>query len=301
MNKYNNYTPQEPVQKNRMNLYENENIQKEEKDDHNADSSSLNNDYNNLNNEEYTSSNNDYNNYSEYNDFNSQQYNDFNNQQYNNFNNQNIESPEQEYSNLNENTNVYNNMYGNEQYNFQYDNFNQFNAGEDPRQFLNKLEKITDNSDLAPSSLRKKAALLDFIILLIPSSLMFYILVYDTFMELISNSYLYFNIFDLISPLIGKLTSYLVIYILLFIFFNIIIPIFTKGQTIGKKINKLRIVGKDDNDLIDFPILFKREMRKFLSIIFLFGIIQLIFSKSGNTMHDKSANTKVIYEEIPLV
>lgn len=93
---------------------------------------------------------------------------------------------------------------------------------------------------------------------------------------------------------------YGILYSFFLILYYIIIPLFTKGQTIGKKIFKLQVV-REDNEQLDSKTLFYREGVGRILIIFaslgltsLVSVIIMALREDKKGLSDILAKTKVI-------
>ena len=87
-------------------------------------------------------------------------------------------------------------------------------------------------------------------------------------------------------------------YAIVLIYFEII-PLFSKGQTLGKRFFKIKIM-KIDGSEIDFKTIFLRESTRVLLVIMTFGfsalvdMIILIISKQGLGFYDYVSSTQVV-------
>ncbi|MBB6630031.1 RDD family protein [Clostridium algidicarnis] len=86
----------------------------------------------------------------------------------------------------------------------------------------------------------------------------------------------------------------------LYIIFLVLLPIITKGYTIGKYLFNLKICSKDETSVSPIQILY-REVAKLMYTIPLLGLILIFFSfylinttPNNQGIHDIFANTKVI-------
>lgn len=93
---------------------------------------------------------------------------------------------------------------------------------------------------------------------------------------------------------------YGIMYTFFLILYYIIVPLFSKGQTIGKKVFKLQIV-KEDNEALDSKTLFYREGVGRILIIFaslgitsLVSVIIMALREDKKGLADILAKTKVI-------
>jgi len=87
---------------------------------------------------------------------------------------------------------------------------------------------------------------------------------------------------------------------ILYIIFLVLLPIITKGYTIGKYLFNLKICSKDETSVSPIQILY-REVAKLMYTIPLLGLILIFFSfylinttPNNQGIHDIFANTKVI-------
>ncbi|PPK48753.1 RDD family protein [Clostridium algidicarnis] len=87
---------------------------------------------------------------------------------------------------------------------------------------------------------------------------------------------------------------------ILYIIFLVLLPIITKGYTIGKYLFNLKICSKDATSVSPIQILY-REVAKLMYTIPLLGLILIFFSfylintaPNNQGIHDIFANTKVI-------
>jgi uncharacterized RDD family membrane protein YckC len=80
------------------------------------------------------------------------------------------------------------------------------------------------------------------------------------------------------------------------IFFYFCVPLVNKGQTIGKKVLKIKVCQNNDSNKLTYGNVFKREfIGKFLSgILFFGGYIMAIARKDNRSLHDLIGNTKVV-------
>ncbi len=70
------------------------------------------------------------------------------------------------------------------------------------------------------------------------------------------------------------------------------------GATPGKKIMKIKIIDAQTFETINFTQAFKRYVGYILSSIpLLLGFAMVLFTKNKQALHDKVANTAVIYSE----
>lgn len=88
-----------------------------------------------------------------------------------------------------------------------------------------------------------------------------------------------------------------------FIGFYFLPYLFTKGQTFGKKMQKIRVVNYDGSDVQKWRVIL-RDLVKITLSIATFGIYMIISffilsDKSGRTIHDYIFKTKVIDLEKP--
>lgn len=83
------------------------------------------------------------------------------------------------------------------------------------------------------------------------------------------------------------------------ILYTIVVPVFLKGQTLGKRYFNLTIV-KTNGGEIDFKTMFIRELTRFFIILCTLGIsiivdiITLITSRGNSTFYDTISTTKVV-------
>lgn len=126
-------------------------------------------------------------------------------------------------------------------------------------------EYIKERNTLYPTmGLRFKASLFDFVLGLTLAVVLFFQFLYET----VVNTYnLYLStggktILDLILNLRGKIISYIIFLLFIDLIFHFVVPVILKGQTIGKKICKIRIVSDfiDETDIPTPKQIFKREI-----------------------------------------
>lgn len=93
-----------------------------------------------------------------------------------------------------------------------------------------------------------------------------------------------------------------IVMIVMIIYF-LVLPVYWKGQTIGKRFFKIRVVKTDGGD-VTFQTLFLREViGRILIVIMSFGlssladVATLLISESHKTFHDTLAFTKVVNVE----
>lgn len=107
------------------------------------------------------------------------------------------------------------------------------------------------------------------------------------------------------------LTTFLVIFILniifsslwLFFFLPIFIVVFAiyntifhsvRGQTIGKKLIKIKLVSHLYTDVSFFQTLFRETLGKLLSSLFFLGFVEIVINQKRQGWHDKIAHTYVV-------
>lgn len=107
---------------------------------------------------------------------------------------------------------------------------------------------------------------------------------------------------NIISLFVSALLSGGVVMIFMFIYF-LVLPVHWKGQTIGKRFFRVRVIKTDGTD-VTFQTLFLREVIGRLLIVFMsFGfsiladIVMILASETHQTFHDTLAFTKVINVE----
>lgn len=72
--------------------------------------------------------------------------------------------------------------------------------------------------------------------------------------------------------------------------------LFNKGQTIGKKLMKIKVVSENGN-LSIYQVFFRETIGRMLSILtFGIGYLLIFFDKKKRSLYDKIAQTLVIYE-----
>lgn len=116
------------------------------------------------------------------------------------------------------------------------------------------------------------------------------------------------SLFDALNGTSNQDLVYLVISTLLYgglcfifiVFYFLVVPLFVKGQTLGKKIFRIKMVKLDGSD-VDFLTLFTRELCGKVFIDFAsFGFtiisrfITVALHENHSTFHDVLASTKVI-------
>ena len=162
------------------------------------------------------------------------------------------------------------------------------------------LVKRQESINKYPSfKLRFKSGLLDLIIFIMGIVMFFFTFIfpyakkmYDYFMVLGGKTYL-----DLVLEIKGRLIGFVFIIIGFAFVLSVVIPKILKGQTIGQRINKIRVVSNfiDENDYPTIIQLFKREfVGKFLSFL---GLGIPFKYKKGDKMKqnfaDKFSNTHI--------
>lgn len=201
-------------------------------------------------------------------------------------------------------------MYFNNQNNMYYGNTenesdvlnngeNSLEKNNEARQRLN-VTKVTETvGELAPMKLRKKAYLIDKGVMLIPMIIMYFVFLNSAIVEIINNVILYQSPLNTIETIIGPMFGFLIMYLIISFIYYVIVPYVTKGKTIGKSICNIRIVTTDvDSSAPGIDVLFKREIvEKFKASILFIGYICSYKNKEGIAKHDKSTNTRVIYEK----
>ena len=100
--------------------------------------------------------------------------------------------------------------------------------------------------------------------------------------------------------MVTKFIRVTMVYSFILLIYYIGIPIFLKGQTIGKKVFKLKLVNEDSSD-VDYKVLFFREaLCRILVRTVSFGVstvvscIVMIIRDDNKTLSDIFAKTKVI-------
>lgn len=206
-----------------------------------------------------------------------------------------------------------NNSYNEYQNNTQINNMNTCEKDEirlsEPNKDMrpnNKTRELFNNhvsasiGDIAPMNIRLKAYVIDRLIMLIPLVCLYFAYLNDSVMEVINTVGFNGSFATIVEPLMNKFVGYFIVYCLLYIAYFVIFPIFSKGQTFGKKKYNLRIVNVDvDDPDLSFSTLLRREtICRFVPSILFLGYIKSYFSKSGIAMHDISSETRVIIDGI---
>ena len=100
--------------------------------------------------------------------------------------------------------------------------------------------------------------------------------------------------------MVTKFIRVSIVYAFILLVYYMVIPIFLKGQTIGKKVFKLKLVNDDSTD-VDYKVLFFREaICRILVRTVSFGVstivscIIMIIRDDNKTLSDIFAKTKVI-------
>ena len=112
--------------------------------------------------------------------------------------------------------------------------------------------------------------------------------------------YAIFNGMAVSSSMIIKIVRCGMFYALILLLYYMVIPIFLKGQTIGKWVFKLKIVTDEDED-VDYKILFFREAicrilirTMSLGISSIVSILIMLTRDDKKSLSDVFAKTKVI-------
>jgi uncharacterized RDD family membrane protein YckC len=92
---------------------------------------------------------------------------------------------------------------------------------------------------------------------------------------------------------VGAILVLLVSFIILPLIYYVM-PLKKTGQTLGKKILKVKVVSLENNEALDLSTVVKREFlgKMLSSIVFMIGFIVHLFGRP--TWHDSIANTRVI-------
>lgn len=102
---------------------------------------------------------------------------------------------------------------------------------------------------------------------------------------------------QILSENAGKIGAIAFFMLAIYFVYNIVIAFLLQGQTLGKKLMKIRIISQADENKPNFVTLCKRELLgKFLSALFIFiGYIMVLTDKNEHkAMHDRFANTFVV-------
>lgn len=151
--------------------------------------------------------------------------------------------------------------------------------------------------------IRFKASLIDFLISLVAGMILFFKFLFPT----ILNVYNLYNqtggktYLDLAWNVKGQIFAYILFLLIINLFFQFIIPILLKGQTIGKKIMKIRIVSNyiDETD-VPTPIqILKREVLGKAVGFLSFGLCFIPSKKKefNQAFPDNIANTHIVFGE----
>lgn len=104
----------------------------------------------------------------------------------------------------------------------------------------------------------------------------------------------------LIKEWIGSFIAVVLLHLFLLILNQVMLPSYVfHGQTIGKKITKIRMVNaEDESQSIGITKILLRELiGKQISSIFMIGWVLFLVSKDGLTIHDKIFKTNVVNDE----
>ncbi len=106
--------------------------------------------------------------------------------------------------------------------------------------------------------------------------------------------------FSINAYMIIKVLRVGIVYALFLLFYYILIPMFFKGQTIGKKVFKIKVVDEEDKD-VDYKVLFFREAicrilvrTVSLGISSFVSFIIMVVREDRKSLADVFSKTKVI-------
>ena len=88
--------------------------------------------------------------------------------------------------------------------------------------------------------------------------------------------------------------SFFTFLVIIFFFYNCI-PLHFWGQTLGKKLTKIKVINFKDGQYLSIKQTMKREfIGKAISLVFLLGYIMILIKKDHRGWHDQIASTNVI-------
>jgi uncharacterized RDD family membrane protein YckC len=93
-----------------------------------------------------------------------------------------------------------------------------------------------------------------------------------------------------------KALAFVLLYQMMISFLIYCLPLYYNGQTLGKKLLKIKVIPVDGQKMLSMNQILKREwLGKFLSlIVFMIGFIWAKFDKKSQAWHDKIAKTYVV-------
>lgn len=140
---------------------------------------------------------------------------------------------------------------------------------------------------------RMIAAILDYLIILGIAFILFITVWPGVIVSIITNE-------PVTLMMVLKLLRTIILYTFVVLGYYAIVPLFLKGQTIGKKVFKLKIVTIDESE-IDYKVMFFREavcrilIRNLsLGLSDIISCIIMIIREDNKTLADVFAKTKVI-------
>lgn len=168
------------------------------------------------------------------------------------------------------------------------------------------IQKIQQNQieieDIVSKKINKRimAALLDTILFFAPMYLI-YLLFLAPSVNVIRSTTDFVNIpiSYILKTLAGKLFVFSVISTLFYIAYYVLLPaLILQGQTIGKKMMRLRIITSREREIPNVKTMFMREVvGKIFSVLTVIGFLMILFGKKHQGLHDKIAKTVVIDDE----
>jgi len=105
--------------------------------------------------------------------------------------------------------------------------------------------------------------------------------------------------FKLVALFISSLIAGALV-ICLYIFYFVCLPVIREGQTLGKKLFKIRIISVDTNEGPNAKTMFLREAFRIIIFVMTFGLsgiasfISLLVSDKHTTFHEQLSSTRVV-------
>jgi len=146
---------------------------------------------------------------------------------------------------------------------------------------------------------RLAAAVIDALFLSAAAFLLFYVFILSKRSDILA-VYEIGGSSAIVKEWLGSFIAVILLYITVFMINQIFLPLYIfHGQSIGKKIMKIRMVNaEDESKAVDVTTLLLREViGKQISSILMIGWIMFLVSKDGLTLHDKIFKTNVVDDE----
>ncbi|QUH21954.1 RDD family protein [Alkaliphilus sp. B6464] len=176
------------------------------------------------------------------------------------------------------------------------------NSYYESRKILNRVD--TADALRVPSANKKKrflASLLDGLVLSIPTGILSMLFIVPTIQQVMkSPSYEIGGYKVLINQILGKSILISLISLFLFFLYYVVVPCYVlEGQTLGKKIMKIKIINCESysQPLSLGQYLLREFLGRFLSSLLFIGYLMILFTKEGRGLHDIIAKTNVINYE----